>query len=386
MKKDTGYSVDVTSESSLELGTLWSDLDEAASGMLTVAERTALKRKLVLEAQGAQVLDFLDEQFTLPSHGVKVCKTGNPFNIEALDVDALSDIINLHKTNDIPDFNNVIATVNHKLPVGGTYTGCVETIDQRLKRILKRYPWGISHLIYGFDFVYKRVFPKLPVTRQLYEFLASKRKRTLSKAETLGRMVYGGFEIEEVVEIDQLTYFTCRKTKLPSNDVEPSTGLILRIDRVGYKGKTIKVFKFRTMHPYAQYLQAYVYQTNSLRAGGKFKNDFRVTSWGRLMRKLWIDEIPMLYNMIRGELKLVGVRPISPHYLSLYSDELKEKRQGSKPGMIPPFYADLPETLDEIMESELRYLDAYKLKPRKTDRKYFGKALKNIIFKRATSN
>ena len=104
------------------------------------------------------------------------------------------------------------------------------------------------------------------------------------------------------------------------------------------------------------------------------------------MRKLWIDEIPMLYNMLRGDLKLVGVRPLSAHYMSLYSEELQAKRIDSKPGMIPPFYADLPETLDEIMESEMNYLDSHREKPLKTDWKYFRKALKNIIFKRATSN
>lgn len=386
MKKDTDHSVELISETPKELGTLWDELDEAAIGMLTVAERTAIKRKLVMEAQGEHVLNFLDQQFELPKNGVKVCKTCDPFNIEALDADVLTDIINLHQSNDIPDFNKLIATVNHKLAVGGTYTGCVETIDQRLKRILSTYPWGISHFIYGLDFIHKRVFPKLPITRQIYKLFAGKEKRTISKAETLGRMIYGGFEVDEVVEIDNLTYFKCRKVNLPCRDKEPSKGLILKINRVGYLGKTITVYKFRTMHPYAQYLQDYVYKTNSLQSGGKFRNDFRVTSWGRMMRKLWIDEIPMLYNMLRGDLKLVGVRPISSHYLSLYSDELKQKRKISKPGMIPPFYADLPKTLEEIMDSEMRYLKAYEEKPRKTDWRYFRKALKNIIFKRATSN
>jgi len=70
----------------------------------------------------------------------------------------------------------------------------------------------------------------------------------------------------------------------------------------------------------------------------------------------------------------------------LYSDELKEKRVKHKPGLIPPFYADMPKTLPEIIESELRYLNEYEKHPLRTDLKYFFKAWENIIFKKARSN
>jgi hypothetical protein len=53
---------------------------------------------------------------------------------------------------------------------------------------------------------------------------------------------------------------------------------------------------------------------------------------------------------------------------------------------VPPFYADLPKTLEEIMDSEMRYLEAYEKKPFITDVKYFFRAFYNIIFKRALSN
>jgi len=125
---------------------------------------------------------------------------------------------------------------------------------------------------------------------------------------------------------------------------------------------------------------------SNLQKGGKFKNDFRITTWGKILRRLWIDEIPMLFNLFKGQLKFVGVRPLSKHYLSLYSNELKEKRKGVKPGLVPPFYADLPSTLDEIMESEIRYINAYKEHPFVTDLKYFFKASANILFNSARSN
>jgi hypothetical protein len=80
------------------------------------------------------------------------------------------------------------------------------------------------------------------------------------------------------------------------------------------------------------------------------------------------------------------VRPLSEHYFSLYSKELQEKRVKYRPGLIPPYYADLPETLEEIQQSELRYLDAYEMRPVRTQIRYFLKALYNIIFKKARSS
>lgn len=93
----------------------------------------------------------------------------------------------------------------------------------------------------------------------------------------------------------------------------------------------------------------------------------------------------MLINWFRGDLKLVGVRPLSRHFLGLYREDLKQRRQQYKPGLVPPYYADLPETLEEIMDSEKRYLDAYEKAPLRTDLVYFIKAFKNILFKNARS-
>ena len=107
---------------------------------------------------------------------------------------------------------------------------------------------------------------------------------------------------------------------------------------------------------------------------------------GLIMRKVWIDELPMLVNLLKGEIKLVGVRPLSQHYYNLYSVELQQKRIKHKPGLVPPFYKDMPKELDEIMESEMRYLEAYEKAPFKTDVTYFFAAVGNIFFKHARSN
>jgi lipopolysaccharide/colanic/teichoic acid biosynthesis glycosyltransferase len=140
------------------------------------------------------------------------------------------------------------------------------------------------------------------------------------------------------------------------------------------------------MHPYSEYLQEFVYENNNLEIGGKFKDDFRITAWGKLFRKFWVDELPMFLNLMKGDCKLVGVRPLSSQYLSLYDEEFRERRLNYKPGLLPPYYADMPMTIEEIQNSEKKYLEAFEKNPISTDIKYFFKALNNIVIKRQRSN
>jgi len=305
------------------------------------------------------------------------------------DVDALGDdqsvVVNLHRINDVRGINKLFRTVNSKLKRGGRFVGCMETLENRKDRLLKKFPPVLNAMYYAADFVLKRVFPKLSLTRSIYFRLTNGRNRALSKAEILGRLVYCGFSIEAISVIDNRMYFVVSKKSEPLQEREPSHGILLKIKRIGKAGKPINVYKLRTMHPYAQYIQEYVYEQNNLKSGGKFQNDFRITKWGRFMRKFWLDEIPMIWNILRGDLKIVGVRPLSEHYLSLYSEEHKQVRIKGKPGLIPPFYADMPSDLNEIMESEARYIQAYLKDPVMTDFSYGFRAFNNILLKKARS-
>ena len=170
-------------------------------------------------------------------------------------------------------------------------------------------------------------------------------------------------------------------------DPEPTGSPLIRLRRIGKGGKEIVVYKFRTMYTYSEYVQPYIYHYQSLERGGKFKDDYRVNFWGRFLRKVWLDELPMVWNMIKGELKLVGVRPLSRQYFSLYTPEIQELRIKTKPGLLPPFYyeAQTPETIEEVQESEKRYLEAYLEAPFKTDWKYFWGIVGNILFHRKRS-
>lgn len=344
-----------------------------------------MNKSLIIQEQGQDAYEFISNYMNVQADETEVLKTINVFNIKKIEPPK-KGIVNLNKINDIKDNNLFFKEVYNKLVTNGIFIGCVETKEERRRRIYKKYPIIIAQIYYFFDFIFKRVFSKLFFTKWFYFFITAGRNQTLSKAEALGRVAYAGFEMLEDTEINNLLYFVARKI----NDFEPRPlprfSLLFKMQRVGKNNKPITVFKIRTMHPYAEYLQDYLYKTNNLQKGGKFKNDYRITSWGRVFRKLWIDELPMIYNFLKGEIKLVGVRPLSEQYLNLYTDELKALRKEVKPGLIPPFYADLPETLDDIIASEIRYIKAYQQRPFKTDVSYFYKAVCNILFKKVRSN
>jgi lipopolysaccharide/colanic/teichoic acid biosynthesis glycosyltransferase len=289
--------------------------------------------------------------------------------------------------NQIRGVNKLFTTVNDKLPDNGIWVCCYEPQSVTKRNILSRYPVVFGWLYYAAFFCYKRVLPKLLMTSRLYFDITEGKNRVLSKAEVLGRLCYCGFEIIDERKKGDLSYVIARRKFRPEITARRLYGILVKLNRVGKNGKMFKVYKFRTMHPYSEFLQAYIYERYSLQEGGKFNHDIRVTTLGRLMRKYWMDELPMLLNLLKGDMKLVGVRPISQHYYSLYCKELQEQRTHHKPGLLPPFYADMPKTLDEIQESEIRYLTMCEQKGTlATDFIYFWKIVYTILFKRARSN
>jgi lipopolysaccharide/colanic/teichoic acid biosynthesis glycosyltransferase len=342
-------------------------------------------RKIIVDESSLTVYDFISKYLDVGNPDNMLVSTTTQFNIDKLPDNCYKSIVNLRMINGIQRINKFFESVNARLPFGGVYINSAETYLLRKERILKKYPPVISHFYYFIDYIFTRVFPKLPVTKKIYFYITLGRNRVISRAETLGRLYSCGFEVIEEKFIDGYLYFAARKVKEPAFDDNPTYGLFVRLQRYGKQGKLIGVYKMRTMHAYSEYLQEYIYQKNSLQEGGKFKDDFRVTVAGRFMRKFWLDELPMIFNLLQGDMKIVGVRPLSKHYFSLYSEELKEKRLRFKPGLVPPFYVDMPKTFEEIMASENKYLDAYAQNPIWTDIKYFFLAFYNIVFKRARS-
>lgn len=344
-----------------------------------------LREEYLKNEIGDEAFNYVVNYAAIDSPNTLVIATTTRFNIDAQIRHSFECILNVRRVNDFRYINKYFESVNSKLPVGGLFIDYFESKNMRKKRILSKYPTGINYLYYTLDFVVKRVFPKFALTKKLYFILTRGENRVLSKAETFGRLYSCGFEILDEKVINKGLYFVAIKVKEPLFPKNPSYGPMIALERIGKGGKAIKVYKMRTMHPFAEYLQDYIYERTGLQEGGKFRDDFRVTTIGKIMRSFWLDELPMLINLIKGDLKLFGVRPLSRQYFRLYTLELQKLRIMSKPGLIPPFYVDYPKTLDEIIASELKYLKAYEKHPLRTDWVYFWKAIFNIIFRRYRS-
>ena len=337
----------------------------------------------------SHLFDFINDYLDLTRFSkaqTLVLNSETYFNIENEPDSGRQVFINLHRVNDLRRINYYFIRVNEMLMTGGVYICNGQTITQRRDHFYKKYTPFLGVFFYGFDFIIRRVFPKLPILQGWYFALTQGKDRALSETEILGRLYFCGFELINKREIDGVMHFILRKTKPPRTDPNPTYGPFIRLKRKGLGGKTIYIKKFRTMHPYSEYLQDYVYQTNALQEGGKFKDDFRITSWGAVFRKLWIDELPQFINLFHGEVTLVGVRALSEHYFSLYPEDLQELRLKVKPGLLPPFYADMPRTFEEIVASERIYLEKKLKAPFRTDWAYFWKGVWNILVKRARSN
>lgn len=314
-----------------------------------------------------------------------ILDTNNIFNLKNIKEHSLKMFVNLHKVNDFQQLNKYFLEVYRRLKPGGFFLGKVVTNTSYKNEFFQKYPKYIAEVFYTFHFIFRRVLPKLPVLKNIINTIANKTNRMLSKAETLGRLYFCGYKVVGVTEIDGNLFFMAQKVNIPSLDKNPSYGLIIKLKRIGLDGKVFNLYKCRTMHPYSEFLQEYIYEQNKLLESGKILNDFRITSWGKVFRKFWIDELPQIVNYLKGDLNIIGVRALSKHYFSLYPEYVQKLRIKCKNGLIPPYYADMPKNFDEIIESEERYLYKKLKNPILTDIIYFFRAMNNIVLKKARS-
>ncbi len=325
-------------------------------------------------------LNLIDENRT------KVMGTDETLNIQHFNNHSLRLFINLNRINDLRYINRFFLEVHRKIYNSGYFVGVAHTTDTHENWLKQKYPRWIFKLVYPLDFIFHRILPKLSFTSKLYFFITKGRSQVLSKAEIFGRLHFCGFRVIAEKDINNRLYFVAQRLKKPSIEKNPSYGPVIQLKRIGYGGDLMYVRKFRTMHPYSEFLQDYIYKQHQLKKNGKFNSDFRITEWGKWFRKLWIDEIPQIINYLQGDISLVGVRALSKQYFNLYPKDLQELRTQFKPGLIPPYYADLPNSLEEIIESEKKYLNRKLNRRISTDFCYFCKAFYNIVIKKARSN
>ena len=127
--------------------------------------------------------------------------------------------------------------VRKTLVDGGVFVGALLPHHYRYRRYLKKYSFGLANILYFFDFIWKRVFPKLPITREIYIAFSKEKDRAISLAEGLGRLVYCGLKILDLAVVDDVVYFAAIKDKVlaPANKFFYSP--IFKMKRIGKTGK-----------------------------------------------------------------------------------------------------------------------------------------------------
>ncbi|MCD6202249.1 MAG: sugar transferase [Bacteroidales bacterium] len=389
-------------------------------------------------------------------------------------VNNIRAVVDLKKVNDNKNLNQYFYGINDILPGAGIYFGCVETHRQRNKRIHAEKKKFVATLLIFFEFIFHRVLPKTGLFRGFYLKITGGRTPVLSLAETLGRLVYNGFDIIEYKTIRSMTYFVVMKTRTPTLEKGSHSGLFMKQQTIEKNGEIKLKYRVRTRHIYSEYLPDHVLNLNgsgrpevtvkdfrynaigrvlfdwtsillgsvqlfgeyvksirlfpridledifyikySMGKGGipikiyKFRTmvkhadkmdnliiqynsygnpvkDPRITPFGRFMRKVWIDELPQLYSLIKGDIKLVGIRPMRESDWRRYPDNLKAKALQFKPGLMGVQYATLCK--NDFMEHIRffnQYLDQKKEKPFKTDVYYFFRIIYYIFFKGVRSD
>ena len=133
--------------------------------------------------------------------------------------------------------------------------------------------------------------------------------------------------------------------------------------RVGKDGRTFKIYKFRTMVVDAEALLAELRQKNEFDGVlFKIRGDPRITSVGARLRKWSLDELPQLFNVLLGEMSLVGPRPALPDEAARYADHVR-RRLVVKPGLTGMWQVNGRSDLswDETVRLDLRYVENWSL-------------------------
>ena len=149
--------------------------------------------------------------------------------------------------------------------------------------------------------------------------------------------------------------------------------------RIGRGGKTIYIYKFRTMVENAEELikQFTPEQMKEFKENFKLENDPRITRVGKFLRKTSLDELPQLINIIKGDLSIIGPRPVIEEELEKYGNN-KEKFLSVMPGLTGYWAANGRSctTYEQRMSMELYYVDNISFK---LDAKIFFKTIISVI-------
>ena len=197
-----------------------------------------------------EVFDFLDHMMDLSSiisAESAIIHRSEMYHQKTTDSPYIRLLINLERVNNIRWVNRYFLEAHKMLLPGGYFVGMANTIGLYKKRFFEKYPKYFSQVFYFINYIFRRVFPKLSVTKKIYFTITKGNNRAISKAETLGRLYFCGFKVIAEKEIGDNLYFVAQKVKTSSIDENPSYGPLVKFSRVGLNGSNLDVYKFRTM-------------------------------------------------------------------------------------------------------------------------------------------
>lgn len=140
----------------------------------------------------------------------------------------------------------------------------------------------------------------------------------------------------------------------------PGAGPIFFQERVGRNGKIFRFYKFRSMIPDAdKHLDELLDQNEMDGPVFKIKHDPRITRFGKFIRRTSIDEMPQLWNILKGDMSIVGPRPATPREVEMY-DAYEKQRLYVTPGLtcywqIQPHRNGL--SFSEWLELDIQYIE-----------------------------
>ena len=148
--------------------------------------------------------------------------------------------------------------------------------------------------------------------------------------------------------------------------IESGGPVIFRQRRLGRGLRSFVAFKFRTMYsgadaaPHRDYVRSLISQARDPEQGRLYKLsvDDRVTPLGRFLRTWSLDELPQLVNVVRGEMSLVGPRPVTPYEVELYPEPYL-RRFAVKPGLTGLWQVSgrNERTYDEMVRFDIEYAE-----------------------------
>ncbi|PLX95108.1 MAG: sugar transferase [Desulfuromonas sp.] len=135
-------------------------------------------------------------------------------------------------------------------------------------------------------------------------------------------------------------------------------------ERVGENGRRFKCWKFRSMYLDAEERKKGLMAQNEMKGAiFKIKDDPRITPGGKFLRKTSLDELPQFWNVLRGEMSLVGTRPPTPAEVAEY-ENWHRRRISIKPGVTGMWQVSGRNSIDdfdEIVRLDLKYIDSWSI-------------------------